>query len=322
MLNWPKIIGFVGSLAALVLAIAFLDWSVLGKALVGFSILSVVGVAAFSALSTLSAAQRWALLMARPGEGSRISDVATALIASAYNIFTPAAVGADVYRIANADATNGRSRVTGFVLAERFLGVICLASAYLLSYAFISIAGERVSAVFAATAAILALGDGLLIVLLILSRALMLPPSKRPLVQWCLDAASVVRGLPPRRLCQIILLSAAATLCWLACVAIASRAAGLALDLNRIIMITVATEFSRLLPLSIQGIGVREITFAWFASAAGGGTEVAFVACATAYALHFGVVAFLAIIAWLAVQRRLIPSRVSFTEIGDQREQA
>lgn len=180
----------------------------------------------------------------------------------------------------------------------------------------------RCLGVFAATATALALGDAFLIFLLVLSRMLVLPQSQRPIVQWCLDTAGVVRDLQLGRLCQIILLSGAATLCWLMCVVIAAGAAGLTLDLGRTIMITVATEFSRLLPISIQGIGVREVTFSWFAAAAGGSPAPAFVACATAYALHFGVVALLAIIAWLAVQRQLISDRVPCTALGDQREQA
>jgi hypothetical protein len=55
-------------------------------------------------------------------------------------------------------------------------------------------------------------------------------------------------------------------------------------------MIAIITEFARLLPISLQGIGVREATFAFFAARAGGPSAAAFATCATAYALHFAVV--------------------------------
>jgi hypothetical protein len=50
--------------------------------------------------------------------------------------------------------------------------------------------------------------------------------------------------------------------------------------------LAVVTECARLLPISIQGIGVREVTFASLAAQAGVAAAPAFAACATAYALH------------------------------------
>jgi hypothetical protein len=63
-------------------------------------------------------------------------------------------------------------------------------------------------------------------------------------------------------------------------------------------MIAIITEAARLLPIFLQGIGVREATFAFFAAQAGGGpSEAAFATCATAYALHFALVLALALAA-------------------------
>jgi hypothetical protein len=54
-----------------------------------------------------------------------------------------------------------------------------------------------------------------------------------------------------------------------------------------IVEIAMVTECARLLPISIQGIGVREATFAALAVQAGGAAAPAFAACATADTLHF-----------------------------------
>jgi hypothetical protein len=67
-------------------------------------------------------------------------------------------------------------------------------------------------------------------------------------------------------------------------------------------MIAIVTEFSRLLPISVQGIGVREATFAILAAQAGGSSEAAFAACATAYALHFILVAAIAFAARCSIE--------------------
>ena len=50
-------------------------------------------------------------------------------------------------------------------------------------------------------------------------------------------------------------------------------------------MTTILTEFARLVPISIQGIGVREATFAELTGLAGGSPEAGFVVCALLYGI-------------------------------------
>jgi len=81
---------------------------------------------------------------------------------------------------------------------------------------------------------------------------------------------------------------------WLACFVVVASAVGVGIDRATVGMSAIVAEFSRLLPISVQGIGVREATFAFLAAKAGGSFEAAFAACATAYALHFALIAFVA----------------------------
>jgi hypothetical protein len=68
--------------------------------------------------------------------------------------------------------------------------------------------------------------------------------------------------------------------------------------------LAVVTECARLLPISIQGIGVREVTFASLAAQAGVAAAPAFAACATAYALHLLLGGFIGIAARTLVDYR------------------
>jgi hypothetical protein len=77
----------------------------------------------------------------------------------------------------------------------------------------------------------------------------------------------------------------------LSCASVLANATGTGLERTVVAVIAIVTEFSRLLPISVQGVGVREATFAFLAAQAGASSEAAFAACATAYALHFALVA-------------------------------
>jgi hypothetical protein len=89
------------------------------------------------------------------------------------------------------------------------------------------------------------------------------------------------------RLLFALALALAALVTWLVCVGIIAEASGVGLRPSIIVMLAVVTQCVRLLPISIQGIGVREATFASLAAQFGGAAAPAFAACATVYALHF-----------------------------------
>jgi uncharacterized membrane protein YbhN (UPF0104 family) len=298
MVRWRNIIGFVGSLAAVAIALLLLDWPALVRATTALSTGALLGAAVFSALSTFSTALRWAILTARPGNRWAAADFLNALVANAFNIFTPGALGADVYRVAIATGHVGaRSRATGLVLAERLLGVMCLSLAFLGAYVVARVHADATPVFTAAAATILlaaALPAAALAVMLALRNVGPMRGERRVL-GWIMQALTAVASVPKRQVFWAALFSACATATWLMCVAVVAFGAGLALPLEGIVMITVATEFARLLPISVQGIGVREATFAWLAVQAGGSAEPAFVACAIAYALHFALIAVFAL---------------------------
>jgi hypothetical protein len=101
------------------------------------------------------------------------------------------------------------------------------------------------------------------------------------------------------------LISLAAVATWIGCYLAIGEEMWLQLDTANVAMISVASEFARLLPISIQGIGVRETTFGWLATMAGGSFETAFAACAIVYTIHFALIAMIALgISFLNGQRQ------------------
>ena len=101
------------------------------------------------------------------------------------------------------------------------------------------------------------------------------------------EAILQVATLPPWRSWCAGALTLASLGMWLLCLGIIAKASGVNLPAHVIVAIAVSIECVRLLPILIQGIGVREAIFAALAVQAGGVGAAAFAACATAYALHF-----------------------------------
>jgi uncharacterized membrane protein YbhN (UPF0104 family) len=111
--------------------------------------------------------------------------------------------------------------------------------------------------------------------------------SRWPALARVREAIRHVATLPPWRSWWAGALTLASLSMWLLCLGIIANASGVNLPAHVIVAIAVVTECARLLPISIQGIGVREATFAALAVQAGRVGAAAFAACATAYALHF-----------------------------------
>lgn len=301
MWTWRNIIGLTGSLAAIAVALFLLNWAALGHAFAQLSAATLFAAAIFSTLSTACAATRWAALMAWPDKRSSVLAFLQALIANVFNAFTPGAIGADVYRVVIAGGhPEAKPRAAGLVVAERLFGVGCLSSAFLIAYVVANQRGD-VTAIFTTAAAVIVIALVTPVLLIAASRRSYELRAKSRWINWSLLALRAVANLPTGRIISALVLSAGATATWLACIAIVSDRTGVSLPLDKLVMITVATEFARLLPISIQGIGVREATFASFAAEAGGSAAPAFAACAIAYALHFALIALFAFAARWAV---------------------
>jgi uncharacterized membrane protein YbhN (UPF0104 family) len=283
------VVSLLGTLAALALALRLIDWQALVAAFARLSPGVLLLSAGFSIATALLLAARWAVLAAGPGERIGAQEFHDALVGQAFNLITPAALGADAYRVVMAGGREGgRTRAMAMVVLERLLGFAAYAVAFLLAFAagVHGLANEIMSGVAIFFAGILAA----LAVLFIATRypawhGIRVPDSVG--LARVREALGQVATLPPWRFWCAVALTVASLGTWLLCLGIIAMASGVNLPAHVIVAIAVVTECARLLPISIQGIGVREATFAALAVRAGGAAAPAFAACATAYALHF-----------------------------------
>ena len=292
--------GLFGTLIAIAVALAVLDWTTLARAFAQLSFGDLAAAAALSLLTTVLLSIRWAILAAPPGMRLGGREFRDALVSHVFNLVTPASAGADAYRVMIArDREGGRGRAASLVILERLIGIGGYALIFLLCYAMAGRDGSA-AAVFSASASVFALVSALPIVTLLLTRLVashthLWIGARIPVTLKAMLGGLV--GVRPTRAAMVMGVSTLGTTTWLACVSVLVNATGVGLALAVVGMIAIVTEFSRLLPISVQGIGVREATFAFLAGQAGGSSEAAFAACATVYALHFALVALVALAA-------------------------
>jgi glycosyltransferase 2 family protein len=289
----------IGLCAALV-TLALLDWSALTRAFAQLSGSVLTMSAALSVVTTLLLALRWSVLAGPPGIVPGRAEFRDALIAQVFNLVTPAAAGADAYRVVvGVDRAGGRGRAAGLVVLERILGVAGYSLSFLICYALAGAVGKA-GLMFAAPAPIFAILAALPLVAMLFARLLAAHihrwsrASRHATIKAMLSAAA---GISSGRAAVTFALSLLAAGTWLGYAAVLAAATGVGLDQPVVGMIAIVTDFARLLPIAIQGIGVREATFAFLAAQAGGSSEAAFAACATAYALHYALVVVIVLVA-------------------------
>jgi uncharacterized membrane protein YbhN (UPF0104 family) len=283
------ILGVVGTLGAFALAMWLIDWQALLAAFARMSSGVLMLASLFSVGTTLILAGRWAILAGGPRDRYGALGFHDALVGQVFNLVTPAAVGGDAYRVVAAGGRNGgHTRAMAMLVLERFVGLCAYAIAFLVAFAIgaSSTANPLMNSAAIVFAAILVV----LLAFIVAARYVRWRPIRLP--GWSVflgmhEAVDHVAILPGWRLLSAGALTLAALTTWLIGLGIIAHASGVGLPVHVIVMIAVVTECARLLPISIQGIGVREATFASLATQAGGAAAPAFAACATAYALHF-----------------------------------
>ena len=281
-------LGIAGSAIIGAVALTLLDWTALRQAFVRLDLNSLLAAGALSSLSVAAAGARWAYLLAPPGGRPEMANCRRALVANVFNLFTPAALGADVYRFVTAD---DRTRAAGLLVIERVFGLASFGWWFLAGY-FVLRARGPVSTVFAAAAitfALIAVSPVVLIPAMRLSKRLLRRGDRLIFLGW-LSQVTAASDTPVKNLLITAIFSALASGCWLAAIATISNSVGLSIPPAGIAVSAAITEVSRILPISIQGIGVREATFAWLATQLGGQAAPAFIACGIAYALQFSLV--------------------------------
>src|SRR5262249_15614447 len=154
-------------------------------------------------------------------------------VAHVFNLVTPAAAGADVYRVVIAgDRGGGRGRAASLVVLERLFGIAGYALVFLLCYALVG--ADRLDlAVFSASAPAFALAAALPLIPMFLGRlfSARLKPSAEARIPQALKAAlDGLAEVSPKRGSAALGLSVVGAMMWLACFVVVANAVGVEVD--------------------------------------------------------------------------------------------
>lgn len=280
-----RILKWTAAVVVLAGAAYFLD---LRRALDDLARLSAWGVVLAVALCSahfLILALRWHLLLDLPGVPLR-ANLKIYLYGNFLNSFTPANLGGDVYRFAALrKVAPGGGYVFGCLVEERLLGLFFFFVGYVL-FCLGALALGPVNPAFLDAAwfcAAAAAGMLLLPRCNDLLRRLLRGRISGDMMR-VLESARLGRTLvPSRRLALYAALSLAAVGLWAGVAYSVSVDMGCPLSWPMIGAVAILVELARFVPLTVQGIGVREAAYAFLFGLCGQSPETGFTVGALTY---------------------------------------
>jgi uncharacterized membrane protein YbhN (UPF0104 family) len=280
----------VTTLAAAGVLVAVVDWGVLlgllrGMSAAGLLCAFLLGWATHALLGI-----RWFVIARARMAGNLLFHFGVYWRASLFNFFTPAALGADVFRVLTLrGGAVGPGVVTALIVRERFTGL----AGYLASYLGALTLAQPAAPFFSRLAPFMAVG------LLALGAAwAALPRAGRMLgsklgVRYGTPFLQLAAALPEwrgRDLLLALALTLFACATWFMMVMVLARELGSELGFGAAAMTAVIGELVRILPLSIQGVGLRESAFGYAFHAAGLRFESGVATGGVVYLLYNAVV--------------------------------
>lgn len=297
MLNALKVFGSIVLLAA---AIYLLDVNIMIDTLKGgsglsFAIAIVINLATFIVMGV-----RWYLLIHTQSERSFVSHTAIYMKATFLNTFTPANIGGDAYRFAalKNDARSANSLIK-LLLRERILGFYGYMAVFLISFLF----------VFPSTDFDIPLARNLYLYGALLALATFILPffvrglesalssffsnkvyvDKFRKIEYLLKVLSGLFTFKGTAL--LMLITIGSIFLWIISIKIIAEGFGLSVGLIHLAIVATLVEIIRLVPISIQGIGLREGMFSYLMSLLGYGAEQSYIIAVIAYlALSISIV--------------------------------
>jgi uncharacterized membrane protein YbhN (UPF0104 family) len=229
--------------------------------------LLIVGGAA-TVVQTAISAWKWLILIGRRNSSIRFWELMRIYLAANFvNLFTPSFIGGDAYRTAKLrNISGGVGRAFSTVIVDRITGLIALI--FLAGIGAISLFIQHDRFVF----------DGAFLVLLTLSGVAGLMFLKATLARWPVTSAPAVRAVaeeilqaiqPGRTLVMCLALSLLFQANVIVINWIYGSALGLSATFQQLVLIVPLVYLLEMVPLSINGIGLREGGFALLFAVAG-----------------------------------------------------
>lgn len=274
------------SVALLGIAAYFLDWRSL------INILSVLSPASFCAAILIAVLQflpvsfRWFMLVRAVRSERFLWHLRHYCMSIFMNTFTPANIGGDIYRFVMLRCNGRRYFVLLALLRERLAGLYSYLTGYLVFWVgYIVVTAQRSLVLDLLAGAILIVQVGLwgMPVLLgsIRRRGWFVTCRRIKVVMDTCWRASRFKSI--REFLSLFILSMTALGIWYATILYLADVMEIKIEPAALGIVVVLAELIRLLPISIQGIGLREGAYAYVFTLVGASGEAGFALAAVGY---------------------------------------
>jgi uncharacterized protein (TIRG00374 family) len=285
-----RLINLSGSIILLIVAISFLDWDNLKSALLRvnpwvFTAATLIALSQFIAMGI-----RWYYIIFKIVPLPLSEHMRKYLYSAFLNSFTPANLGGDMYRLFQL-----RSKISSHVpiiialLRERLLGLLSFFLVYLLFLLALWARNPllmRKSNVFSYSGeVIVTLTAAILILPYLLSRIskLSLVSSRARLTAVAANLYEATSFNARADFVKLIGLSVLSLFIWILTVQVVALDLSIRVSLSVLAVVVILVELARLLPLNIQGIGLREGAFAYLFHVIGESPEAGFALGTVSY---------------------------------------
>lgn len=274
------------SLGLLALALYLLDWTELKTTALALNPWVFALVVGLLVLEFPILGLRWYLLVRHLTPMGFWAIMRNYFTSVFFNIFSPAQVGADIYRFLTLknNVEKGNHEIVKVLFQERILGLLGYLFFYLICLAILIGQGllsatERsaVFLVFAAGAVFILTAYAFTPFVLKLLSTLSLVQRSQRLCSFLEHTREAVHFGGGARFSQLLTLTLLAVFNWTLVVMIVAMDIGSDAGFWELGLVSTISEFARMLPISVQGIGVREPSFAFFYAQLGHSAETGFI---------------------------------------------
>jgi uncharacterized membrane protein YbhN (UPF0104 family) len=282
-----RIARVLASIGFLALAVYLLDWEQLASTLKSIDAATFVFAVLLTVVIFPVLALRWYFIVSPQAPLPMLAHLRHYLYASFLNAFTPANLGGDVYRVAalRGDA-GGALPVVAAVVHERYVGVLVYLLTYLVSLPFAWGEASPAARGWSGPLAVAAACCAIAVVALA-------GPARLAVKRfgWGEHIKAALQFRSRREAALLIGISALGVALWISAVHFVSSRLGVNLGWAAIGAIAVLAELIRMVPLTIQGVGLREGAFALLFPMFGQSAEEGFIVGAISYlALSCGLI--------------------------------
>lgn len=300
----------LGSVAALLASLYFLRWNQLTAAAARIDLLTFLLALILSLISLAVLGFRWIAIVRSLAPAPLTEQWRIYFIATFLNSFTPANLGGDIYRAVKLRPWARRRSTAALVAAlgvERVVGLCSYFAGYLLALGLQVLRSPQATLGMNRAFILPALPVAAALVTIVSLPRLwrhrrLLRPFRMLDRVFGRHLRDFYRGLllsTRSKVAVLALLSSLAWAAWVAATAVVSTRLGLNISLPLLAMIVTLTELARLIPVSFQGVGIREGVFSALVGLGGGSLEIGFMVAAITYAALSLALLLSGVIGWI-----------------------